>query len=120
MAKKQRVVAPADTFELGDLKPEEGVILRGILAGVETLYRKHATEIEQVRADDEKKSVKIGFAVAVDASEGGPSLKVGIRFSATVTDNIVSILPDPDQPEFTFISPDELRAQRAEEGGDGE
>lgn len=120
MGKKLKVTAPSDTFELGDLKPEEGVILRGILVGVETLYRKHAEEIEEVRGEDEKESVKVGFGITIDCSEGGPSLKVAIRFSKSITDNIVSILPDPEQPEFTFISPDELRAQRAEGGGEGE
>lgn len=99
-------------------------IIQGITAAVEHLYGKHAEEIAEVVGQSETKRVTIGFGVDLDLSESEPSIKVGIRFSQTVTDSLVSRIPDPDQGTFEFETPAtkaakaERKAERAKGGAD--
>ena len=101
-------------------------IVQGITAAVEHLYGKHADEIADVVGQSETKRVTISFGVDLDLSESEPSIKVGIRFSQTVTDSLVSRIPDPDQGTFEFETPGEAtkaakaerKAERAKGGAD--
>ena len=88
---------------------DEG-ILKSILMRTESLYRKHAAEIAKVREESDEKKVSIGFSVLVDCSDSAPKVRTRIRYSQTVTDELIDSLEDPSQP--TLFEPEVGKASK--------
>ncbi len=100
---------------MGELTPIDATILAGILQAVNTLYRRHAQELDRIRAESEQDRITLTFPVEIDCTETTPSLKVGISYKQSYTDNVVSQLPEPGQEVFDFMTPDEAKAKLAEQ-----
>lgn len=112
MARKRIATQP-----LSDI--EEGV-LKSVTQRIDELYRKHADAIEKVREDSDEKKVTVNFAVLIDCSDSVPKVKTRIRYSETVTDEIIDSLEDPKQP--TLFTPEETKGKggRGKRSADGE
>lgn len=104
------------------MSDEQEVILTGIKKGIDLLFRRRIGVIERKVHDAQEVAEvdkrKITFPVVIDYSESVPSIKIGMAWSQTVRDELISLLPDPDQPEFQFISVAESKENSAGEGGD--
>lgn len=100
MARKAQVTAMNEI--------EEGV-LKSILLRTESLYRKHAAAISRVRNESDEKKVSVGFGVLIDCSDSTPKVRTRIRYSETVTDELIDSLEDPLQP--TLFDPELGKAQ---------
>jgi hypothetical protein len=79
-------------------------IMRAILKGVEMLYHKHSEEIAEVQAQSEQNMINVAFGVKIDCSEAEPIVKVGIKFTATVTDSMTARLESDTQGGFEFLA----------------
>lgn len=114
MPDKKRPTKPATTaIDLEDkLTPDERVVLNGILCAVETLYRRHIGAVMKSKEEEGSDKVRITFPVTLDYSEMPPSIRVDLRWSLSMSDTLVSELPDPNQPEFNFVTIDEAKVQR--------
>jgi hypothetical protein len=80
-------------------------VQEGINAGVNHLYSRHADAIEAIRRRSEDECITVNFAVDINGSESEPSISVGIRYTESHTDKVVSKLPPKGQEVFEFISP---------------
>src|SRR6187455_1736199 len=93
--------------ELGEI---QGGILKSLEQNVGTLYRKHAHAIEKVQDDSDEKKVVVNFSVLIDCSDSAPKVKTRIRYSETVTDELIDSLEDPNQPTL-FEPPTPVRGR---------
>jgi hypothetical protein len=105
----------AQTRELGEI---QGGILKSINKNVEDLYRKHASAIDKVMDDSDEKKVTVNFAIQIDCSDSAPKVKTRIRYSETVTDELIDSLEDPNQPTL-FDPPTPVRGRPKKTTGDG-
>lgn len=87
--------------KLGEV--DEGVV-KSIVMRAEGLYRKHAGEIAKVRDESDDKKVSLTFSVLVDCSDSAPKVRTRLRYSQTVTDELIDSLEDPSQP--TLFDPE--------------
>lgn len=94
------------------------IVWTGFAMAARQLFDKNIKTIEENRKRDGAERMKISFAVTVDYSESVPSIKVGLSWSQTVKDELLSVLPDEDQEQFAFMSVEEAKAQIQEQGGD--
>jgi len=95
----------------------QGGVLKSMIQNIEQLYRKHALAIEKVQQDSDEKKVTINFAVQIDCSDSAPKVKTRIRYSETVTDELIDSLEDPAQP--TLFNPEETKGRgRKRSGGE--
>lgn len=101
--------------KMGELTPIDATILAGIVQAVNTLYRRHAQELDRIRSESEQDRITLTFPVEIDCTETTPSLKVGISYKQSYTDNVVSQLPEPGQEVFDFMTPDEAKVKLAEQ-----
>jgi hypothetical protein len=106
----------------GAFNEEDAAILRTMVAGVQSLFEKHAAEIRRVRKESEVDQIKVTFGFDLDFTESAPSIGAGIRYSQTFTDSLVTTLPDPNQPELpiAFTTKEEAKRLAAEAESDGE
>lgn len=81
-------------------KPPGENLVAAIVAQVEELMRKHVSPVLQFVDDSESRKEKVNFGVDIDCSESEPHVKVGIRYSQSVTDSRSVVLDDPNQGTF--------------------
>lgn len=102
--------------------PKNKQIIESIIQAVQDLYDAHAGEIAEFRDQSEDSKVTVNFGIEIDCSESEPKVKVGIRFSKSVTDSRIATLDDPEQ--VTLFSPEQFakrqEKEKAAEGGDGQ
>lgn len=79
------------------------VIRDAIAASVAKLYERHAHEIDELRRESETQEVTINFAAGIDFSESTPTVTVGIRYTKSYTDKMVSQIDDPSQGTFSEV-----------------
>lgn len=91
-------------------------VLKSITQNVDTLYRRHADSIEKVQNDSDEKKVTVNFAVQIDCSDSVPKIKTRIRYSETVTDEMIDSLEDPNQP--TLFEPPEPKPRARRKASD--
>lgn len=96
----------------------QGGVLKSIAANVDALYRKHASAIDKVQRDSDEKKVTVNFAVLIDCSDSVPKVKTRIRYSETVTDELIDSLEDPNQP--TLFKPEETKGRGRRKADDEE
>lgn len=105
------------------MEPMDETIQRAIAQAVHELYGVHAEEIRTVRDESEKRSVTVAFGAEIDCSESEPTVKVRIRFAATITDVRTTRLDDPNQRSFDFLNAEDEKKRLEEkalaEAGDG-
>lgn len=97
-----------------ELTDTQAVILDGIHAAVDILFKRRIAQIEE-QLDEARKvaevdKLRITFPVNIDYGESVPTIKVGLAWSQTVRDDIVSAMPDPKQGTFSFITVAEAKA----------
>lgn len=106
------------------LTETQTVILNGIHAAVDILFKRRIGQIEEqleeARKVAEVDKLRITFPVNIDYGESVPTIKVGLAWSQTVRDDIISAMPDPNQGTFDFITVAEAKAALEGTGGDGE
>lgn len=100
------------------LTETQEVLLRGIHAAIEILFKRRICEIEsqlnKAREVMEIEKLKIAFPVLIDYSEDIPTIKIGLTWSQTVRDDIISSMPDANQGQFDFITVAEAKAASAQ------
>lgn len=118
VSKKKR-----DASQLGKLANAGDAIAQA----VKELFETHAAEILSVIEESEDRKLSVAFGVDIDDSESEMSLKTKIRFAQTVTDIRLSRLDDPNQLNFSMLTPEEFKernekakAAAAEAEGGGE
>ncbi len=77
-----------------------------IVANVEELLTQHMAGILTFIDEAEDKKEKVSFGVEINCAESEPQVKVGIRYSQSVTDTRSVILDDPDQGTFEPVVKD--------------
>lgn len=97
-----------------ELNETQTVILNGIHSAIDILFKRRIAQIEE-QLDEARKvadvdKLKIAFPVNIDYGESVPTIKVGITWSQTVRDDIISAVPDPNQGTFEFITVAEAKA----------
>lgn len=109
------------------LTETQSVILNGIHAAVDILFKRRIGQIEEqleeARKVAEVDKLRITFTVNIDYGESVPTIKVGLAWSQTVRDDIISAMPDVNQGTFDFITVAEAKAALEGTGGyekDGE
>lgn len=100
------------------LTEQQAVILEGIHMAVDTLFKRRIGQVEKsldsAKTIMDVEKLKITFPVVIDYSESVPTIKVGMAWSQTVRDDIMSLVHDPGQGTFNFITVAEAKAHQAE------